>query len=1480
MAFDQETRNRLASLVGAARAKLVQEFTRQLQSDYGLDPATGAAADLDTLRHLDDSGRETARILRETWHHYLAGAARQDARAQRDALDRIVREQAFTVLNRLCALRMAEARGLLIESVGQGHDSRGFALYRHVAGSALGETGDAYRVYLFSVFDELAIDLPALFDRYSPQGRLFPRDVVLREVLGLINAPQLEPLWAEDETIGWIYQYFNSKEERQQMRAESAAPRNSRELAVRNQFFTPRYVVEFLTDNTLGRIWYEMTRGETALVDACAYLVRRPLEIFLRGDEHHLVEEVGDWVGQVMAGDWEAIADEPTERELAAVALLIDGYAEAPRVGIDDLLAWAGERVRAFQDTGVLPAAALDLWLLLFALQRHWRIIIGSGPAGEEFLSLWRRVYHELRAALLASQPDATQAELLRQAVFIGHRPLKDPRDIKLLDPACGSMHFGLYAFDLLERIYDEAWAIEEIQGSRALARPDGLAPLTEQYADYDAFRRDIPRLILAHNLHGIDIDPRAVQIAGLSLWLRAQRSWREQGVAAADRPSVRRANVVCAEPMPGEREMLGEFVRGLHPAVGELVVKVFDEMKLAGEAGSLLKIEVTLRETIEAARARCNDELLRHRQDAGYLPGLAPARATTLLDLMDLPDPDAFWGTLEEQVLAALAEYATHIESNGASYRRRLFADDAARGFAFIDLCRQRYDVVVMNPPFGEAVPSTKEYIRTNYPNAYNDVYAAFTEGHFGKLHQGAKLGAVTSRSGFFLTTFRRWRESFIQQHANIDCLVDLGLDVMDEAMVEAAAYCISAGPRTISSPYFRLLSALDKAQQLQTLVSRVQASIPSNNTKWASQATYSILPQSPLVYWVESSIVRKLLAKRKWSPEKVEIRQGLATADDFRFARGIWEIPSGNLRSPRIPKGDWVPYIKGGSSLPWFAPVTLVVNWARDAAELWNNRSRQGKIRSNIWMLQDAIDRYFFQPGFSWTRRAVRFIPYVTPSGAIPSASRYLAYPSSSSAPYIVLGIAASNTASSYLRFYGERFNHPNYMVEVVKTMLWPDLDENTQEDLKAFVQKQVNSRRALFQGSEPYHEFLTPTICNPSLESGDTSFDPKSLLGDALESRVAQGFGLTESEYHSLIKDLQEAVSFQAGSLDEDNSEVDTENSLLDIDSGYAELLSYLVGVTFGRWDIRYATGQRAAPELPDPFAPLPACPPGMLQNAAGLPAAPEDVPSDYPLRVSWPGVLVVDEGHPEDIVSRVREALAVVWPDTHDAIEGEACAILGVPSLRDYFARPDRFFADHLSRYRKSRRVAPIYWPLSSPGGQATVWLYYHRLTDQTLYSVVNDFVDPRLKRAADDAARLRTRAGRSRADERELERLVDLEDDLRTFREELLRVAEFWRPNLNDGVQITAAPFWRLFRHRPWQKRLRETWEKLAAGDYDWAHLAYAIWPERVREKCRTDKSLAIAHDLEHLYVAPPDAPQKKRRAKATESAEEDAADVD
>lgn len=402
MAFDQNTRNRLQKFVSDARELLVSEFTRQLQFEYGMDPLTGEVSSLEKLQHLDDTREETARILREIMEHYLASSPSGGAK---ECIDRILLEQAFTFFNRMCALCMAEARGFIIESITNGYTSKGFQLYARLAGTAFGDTGESYRSCLLSIFDELAMDLPLLFDRFSSQGRLIPREAIILELIDLIYSPEIAPLWAEDETIGWIYQYFSSSEERKQMRDESQAPRNSRELAVRNQFFTPRYVVEFLTDNTLGRLWYEMTQGNTSITDQCHYLVRCPNEVFLKK------------------------SDEPS----------------IGQTNIEDL----------------------------------------------------------------------SQEDLLNKTVFVPFRLLKDPREIRMLDPACGSMHFGLYAFDLFETIYEEAWELEGQLGHALFKRSASHRPLRDTYKNKETFMRDVPRLIIQNNVHGVDIDREQCKLQG-----------------------------------------------------------------------------------------------------------------------------------------------------------------------------------------------------------------------------------------------------------------------------------------------------------------------------------------------------------------------------------------------------------------------------------------------------------------------------------------------------------------------------------------------------------------------------------------------------------------------------------------------------------------------------------------------------------------------------------------------------------------------------------------------------------------------------------------------------------------------------------------------------------------------------------------------------------------------------------------------------
>lgn len=72
--------------------------------------------------------------------------------------------------------------------------------------------------------------------------------------------------------------------------------------------------------------------------------------------------------------------------------------------------------------------------------------------------------------------------------------------------------------------------------------------------------------------------------------------------------------------------------------------------------------------------------------------------------------------------------------------------------------------------------------------------------------------------------------------------------------------------------------------------------------------------------------------------------------------------------------------------------------------------------------------------------------------------------------------------------------------------------------------------------------------------------------------------------------------------------------------------------------------------------------------------------------------------------------------------------------------------------------------------------------------------------------------------------------------------------------LDDGVALTMAPLWRLVpQHKAWQKELKTKWDELAAGEYDWAHVAMHLWPERVIPKCAIDRSLAIAHGLEDIF---------------------------
>ncbi|MGH8067007.1 MAG: hypothetical protein ACRERE_17570 [Candidatus Entotheonellia bacterium] len=270
------------------------------------------------------------------------------------------------------------------------------------------------------------------------------------------------------------------------------------------------------------------------------------------------------------------------------------------------------------------------------------------------------------------------------------------------------------------------------------------------------------------------------------------------------------------------------------------------------------------------------------------------------------------------------------------------------------------------------------------------------------------------------------------------------------------------------------------------------------------------------------------------------------------------------------------WTFHVKAGASQPWFSPITVMVDWENDGHTLRHFRNEHGKLRSRP---QNTL--YYFRPGFSWTRRAVRFIPYAIPTGCIPTVSRYMAFPKPGEV-FATLGVAASNCASAFLRFYGEKFEWPNFLVENLKSLPWPNVPEPLRGALETLAEKEVSQRRRAYQTHEPFQEFTAPSMILPSkIETDALAYDARSLLGSEFEREIALAYGLESSELSVLERDLQEALAVRrnrhdaAEDYDDEKDEDDEDKDFVLDTSLYAEqeaLISYAVGCGFGRWDIR--------------------------------------------------------------------------------------------------------------------------------------------------------------------------------------------------------------------------------------------------------------------------------------------------------------------
>ena len=831
--------------------------------------------------------------------------------------------------------------------------------------------------------------------------------------------------------------------------------------------------------------------------------------------------------------------------------------------------------------------------------------------------------------------------------------------------------------------------------------------------------------------------------------------------------------------------------------------------------------------------------------------------------------DDALFWDEIEERIYAALKNYAEQASSRGG-FQRRLFADDAARGFAFIDVCRKRYDVALMNPPFGDPPLLPNVELQSQYIAVKHDLASAFLERALAIVNRDGRVGSITTRTLFFLSYLAQWREQVIIDNASVALFADFGDGVL-EATIETAAHVIHASSRLDQQCWF--VRALENATREQDLLKAIATSghgLMNDGVFLCDTSTFKAIDRAPFAYTVPDEV---RLAFRKLPPFETDTRRGFIgalTQDDFRFVRNWWETRPADAGRGWTTKSSaiWVPYTKGGSYTPFYADFPLTLNWANDGSELkcFLTEYRKARGFADQWTSQlNAYNKYFL-PGLTWSSRPnPQGSFWVIPSGVIFGNSGP-AVQSSRDDLLWLLGVLNSRTYRALLDLLMPRGatsgQSLKYEVGYVRTVPIPTGVADQEQLVQAMAEKCARQLMRLASVEECGHRFIVPFLSKPidmATINQHWKFETnaRSRIVDLVVENASQIDRISEEAYslspHALSLLYKNTAATSLGHNKANSSYCEAIEEATFVSSQ----LSFSVGVAFGRWDIRYATGEQASPELPDPFAPLPVCPPGLLQNAQGLPARREDVPAAYPVSIPWDGILVDDPNHPLDLERRVHDVIEIIWSNkeggpTAETIEHEACEILCVKSLRNYFRKPADFFADHLKRYSKSRRQAPVYWPLSTDSGDYTLWLYYHRLTDQTLFTAVNDFVEPKQKQVNDDLKSLRTKNNRSKTDEEEFERLSVLSTELEDFRRELLRIADFWKPNLHDGVQISAAPLWKFFRLKKWRDTLKKTWEELEAGDYDWAHLALSIYPARVVRTAHKDRSIAIAHHLEEL----------------------------
>jgi len=411
-------------------------------------------------------------------------------------------------------------------------------------------------------------------------------------------------------------------------------------------------------------------------------------------------------------------------------------------------------------------------------------------PATQLFTPNWivRFLVHNTLGRLwLQMHPDSRLRERLDYFVPpvepLPSRPPMPVKEITLLDPACGTMHFGLVAFDLFYEMYKE-----ELERAGEPGWPQQPSVAREE---------DIPAAILEYNLHGIDIDLRAVQLAALALYLKA-KSYNPQA-------RIRQTNLAVAGVHPLDGHRLRAFLAHFQedrPLLERLLTTLWRRLEDAEWLGSLLRVERTLQELIAVERQR-------------FLPLFAGLDNEFEREAVEAE----YWTILEARVLQALDEFVRQTAADDPT--QTFFVGEAVRGLRLAHLLLNRYDVVVTNPPYMSRRNMSRDLanlLAEEYPEGKGDLYAAFILRCLELTGRDGYVGMITQQSYMFISSYEHLRQTLMEQCV-IETMAHTGPRAFDEISgekVNTTAFVLRREPdparrEAHRGVYFRLVHQPD---------------------------------------------------------------------------------------------------------------------------------------------------------------------------------------------------------------------------------------------------------------------------------------------------------------------------------------------------------------------------------------------------------------------------------------------------------------------------------------------------------------------------------------------------------------------------------------------------------------------------------------------------------------------------------------------